>query len=88
MPEQARELPDGWLDRAGVARLWGVSAHYVTDAARDGRLPPPDAYAGRSPLWRRATVESAMEHRNRPGPRPRAVAAEPADGPERDIDPG
>ena len=68
--EPARDLPAGWLDRAGVARIWGVSAHYVTDAFRTGRLPAPDAYAGRTPLWRQETVEAALEHRRRPGPRP------------------
>lgn len=69
--EPARDLPAGWLDRAGVARIWGVSAHYVTDAFRTGRLPAPDAYAGRTPLWRQETVEAAFVHRRRPGPRPR-----------------
>ncbi len=68
--EPSRDLPAGWLDRAGVARIWGVSAHYVTDAIRTGRLPAPDAYAGRTPLWRQETVEAALEHRRRPGPRP------------------
>jgi len=68
--EPSRDLPAGWLDRAGVARIWGVSAHYVTDAFRTGRLPAPDAYAGRTPLWRQETVEAALEHRRRPGPRP------------------
>jgi len=68
--EPSRDLPAGWLDRAGVARIWGVSAHYVTDAFRTGRLPAPDAYAGRTPLWRQETVEAAFAHRRRPGPRP------------------
>jgi len=73
--EPSHDLPAGWLDRAGVARIWGVSVHYVTDAFRTGRLPAPDAYAGRTPLWRQETVEAAFVHRRRPGPRSHSNSA-------------
>jgi hypothetical protein len=40
-----------------AARLLGVSPRLIERLLAAGRFPRPDAYAGRCPLWTRATLE-------------------------------
>lgn len=43
--------------KAEAARLCGISPRLVERLLAAGRFPRPDAYAGRCPLWTRATLE-------------------------------
>jgi predicted DNA-binding transcriptional regulator AlpA len=40
------------------ARLCGISPRLLERLLSAGKFPRPDAYAGRCPLWTRATLES------------------------------
>ena len=43
--------------KAEAARLVGISPRLVERLLAAGKFPRPDAYAGRCPLWTRATLE-------------------------------
>jgi hypothetical protein len=43
--------------KAEAARLCGISPRLVERLLAAGKFPRPDAYAGRCPLWTRATLE-------------------------------
>ena len=73
---------DDLLETKDIAALLGVRVATVRQYKLRGDLPPPDATAGRSPLWRRATIEQWRAERpgqdwrkNRPTP-PRPPSGE------------
>ncbi len=43
--------------REPAAKLCGISVRLLERLASAGKFPRPDAYAGRCPLWTRATLE-------------------------------
>jgi len=44
--------------KAEAARLVGISPRLVERLLAAGKFPRPDAYAGRCPLWTRATLST------------------------------
>ena len=46
------------LDMAQVAQLLGVQIKTVRMHKHRGTMPPPDATFGRSPVWKRETIET------------------------------
>jgi predicted DNA-binding transcriptional regulator AlpA len=53
------------LDMAAVARLLGLTSQTVRKYRSEGRMPEPDWMIGRSPAWRRSTIEGWQN--TRPG---------------------
>jgi predicted DNA-binding transcriptional regulator AlpA len=45
------------LDTQRVAVMLGIKAETVRGYKKRGILPEPDDYFGRSPAWRRSTIE-------------------------------
>jgi hypothetical protein len=53
----AGEAPAGWLAPAAAAEYLGVGRKRVYDLKSCGALEP-DGYDGRTPLWRRDTLDA------------------------------
>ena len=53
-----------------VARLAGVKPSSIRRYRTRDSIPEPDRYVGRTPVWRRETVEQWLRDRPKPG-RPR-----------------
>ena len=49
---------DDLLDTRRVGLLLGIKAETVRKYKKIGLLPDPDEYFGRSPVWRRSTIEA------------------------------
>ena len=39
-----------------LAKRYGTTARSIDNMVRDGRLPPPDFYMGRLPIWTDETI--------------------------------
>ena len=52
-----RSATDRDLDRNGVCRLLGISNSTLHTMVGRGELPAPDYHIGRSPRWRRRTID-------------------------------
>lgn len=50
--------PDDLLTASEVADLLGVQLNTVTAWKARKQMPPPDQQYGRTPLWRRASIEA------------------------------
>jgi predicted DNA-binding transcriptional regulator AlpA len=48
-----------FLRRKEVAERYGIDVRSVERMAKDGRIPKPDCYAGRFPLWNEEGLELA-----------------------------
>lgn len=59
LPETPPPTMPALVDRNVLAEAWGVSTTLVTNAVKDGRLPPPVAKSGRSPLYDRDAMWAA-----------------------------
>lgn len=59
------------LDSAGLARYLGVPASWLSQAARDGRVPC--VRVGRRVRFRRSEIEAALEKVRSPAPRLRVA---------------
>lgn len=57
LPQQTPAAPDGWLAPAAAAEYLGVKRRRVYDLKSAGALEP-DGYDGRTPLWRRSTLDA------------------------------
>jgi len=51
------------LDTSAVAELAGVTAETIRQYLLLGKIPEPDGYLGRSPYWRRRTIERWLAKR-------------------------
>lgn len=51
------------LDTAGVAELAGLPPATIRTYLHRGAIPEPDFRAGRSPVWRRKTIEKWLATR-------------------------
>ena len=49
---------EGYLTTADIAERLGIAAQTVRVYKTRGTLPPPDAHAGQSPLWREETINA------------------------------
>ncbi|WP_110052300.1 AlpA family transcriptional regulator [Nocardiopsis sp. L17-MgMaSL7] len=56
---------EGYLSSKDVAERLGVKVATVHEYRARGTLPPPDEIVGRSPLWKKATIDAWEE--SRPG---------------------
>jgi hypothetical protein len=56
-----------------VAELAGITPASLARQRVRGAVPEPDGYLGRTPWWRRATVEEWLKSRPRRGQRGPAV---------------
>lgn len=77
MPEAQHEESDPYLDTAGVAEMVGVSYYTIrfhlqqaranrkAGTSKPGDLPEPERTFGRSPVWRRSTIQAWVA--SRPG---------------------
>lgn len=77
MAEQQRDETDPYLDTVEVAKMIGVTYNtarfYLQQARanrragtpRPGDMPEPDRVFGRSPAWRRSTIQAWLD--SRPG---------------------
>lgn len=54
----APEDVDRLLSVADVCAALGCSRRWLEQARHAGRFPKPDAHVGRSPKWRRSTLEA------------------------------
>lgn len=54
---------DGYLTTEQLAARLGVKRQTVHKYRVRGDIPPPDQYAGRTPLWSAANVEKWAEQR-------------------------
>ena len=60
-----------------LATMLGVSRQRLAQLRSDGTLPEPDAVLAATPVWKRSTVDGFLwGWRRRPGPVPRAAAAD------------
>lgn len=57
--------PDDLLDTGDVAALVGVKPATIRQYAHRGDMPKPDRIIGRSPAWRRSTIQRWLD--TRPG---------------------
>lgn len=55
------------LDVSAVAELAGVSVASIYTYLTRGTIPEPDLRFGRSPVWRRRTIEKWLASRPAPG---------------------
>lgn len=62
---RAASIEDSPLDLRGVAEVLEVTLGYARKLHHTGQLPPPDGRAGRSPWWRRSTIEAWLATRGR-----------------------
>ena len=51
--------PKRYFRKRGVAERYGVHERSVDRMKDDGRLPPPDFYIGRFPLWGEDTLDES-----------------------------
>ena len=51
--------PRRYLRKKAVAERYGVHERSVDRMKNDGRLPPPDFYNGRFPLWGEDTLDAS-----------------------------
>lgn len=58
-------MSDDLLDSAALAALLGVRPQTISQYRRRRTLPDPDVIVGRSPAWRRSTIEAWLP--TRPG---------------------
>lgn len=58
-----------YLDTAAVARLMGVRVETVRTHIWRGTIPEPDLRIGRSPAWKRSTIDQWLKTRRLPGHR-------------------
>jgi predicted DNA-binding transcriptional regulator AlpA len=65
--------PRRYLRKKAVAERYGVHERSVDRMKTDGRLPPPDFYNGRFPLWDEAKLD-ASDRRAALLPRPTQAA--------------
>ena len=75
-------MSDEQLTVSEVAARLGLAVSTVQTYRRDGRLPSPDGYLGRTPWWRPATIDvwqAARPGRGRAGI-PRKSKRAPAGG--------
>jgi excisionase family DNA binding protein len=64
------------MTTADVAALLGVNSSTVRGYAARGSMPAPDGHFGRTPYWKRTTVEqwiAARPGQGRGGGRPRSA---------------
>jgi hypothetical protein len=62
--------PKKYLRKKAVAKRYGdVNERSIPRMVADGRLPPPDLYNGRFPLWAEDTLD-AHDRAQRSKPRP------------------
>jgi excisionase family DNA binding protein len=54
---------DGYLTTEQLAARLGVKRQTVHKYRARGDIPPPDQYAGRTPLWSATKVEKWVEQR-------------------------
>lgn len=70
--------PDDQLTTADVAELAGLEPGTIKRYRYRGSIPPPDGWLGRTPWWRRDTVDRWLEERTpRDRARQRRSAARP-----------
>lgn len=70
-------MTDDLLDSAALAALLGVERSTISQYRRRRTLPDPDVVVGRSPAWRRSTIEAwrlSRPGRGAGGGRPRKEA--------------
>jgi hypothetical protein len=60
---KAASIEDTPLDTRGVAEILETTPAYVRNLRHRGQLPEPDGWVGRSPWWRRATIEDWLRRR-------------------------
>lgn len=63
--------PNDLLTTAQVAEMAGVKAMSIHQYRQRGAIPEPDQYIGRTPVWKRRTIEKWLESRP-PTPQRRA----------------
>ncbi len=54
---------DDFMTSQDIAETLGVKLTTVHQYRTRGELPDPDAHVGRSPVWRKATIEEWLEER-------------------------
>jgi predicted site-specific integrase-resolvase len=64
----------GYLDPQAVAERAGVNRETIHRYKVRGDIPPPDEYAGRTPLWRKETIATWLASRPGQGWRARQSA--------------
>jgi predicted DNA-binding transcriptional regulator AlpA len=57
--------PTDLLDIQAVADLLGVQRETVEQTRWRGKMPDPDLYVGRSPAWRRRTIDQWIKETGR-----------------------
>jgi hypothetical protein len=68
-----------YLRKKGVAARYGVDPRTVPRMVKDKRIPPPDLYNGRFPLWDEATLDASDREAAREAPARRKARREHAD---------
>lgn len=71
-------MSDELVDMRGLAAMLGIGYETVRKYRRVGRLPAPDYTMGRSPVWKRSTIERWRQ--NRPGQGRRSDLEQPSSG--------
>jgi hypothetical protein len=65
-----------YLRKAAVSVRYGVTNRSIERMTTDGRLPPPDRFLGKCPLWDEAKLDAADKAATVAArPRDRSVAA-------------